>query len=221
MVQAIVFDFDGTVLESADIKTDAFRELFRNHPEHQDEIVKYHLAHAGISRYTKFCEIYRNILKQPLSGREEERLGSVFQHLIADRMMTCPLVPGVQAFLDVASRRFKCFIASGTPEKELHPLVDHRGLRGFFEGIHGSPKTKVEIHRMILQQYSLAPSQVLSIGDALSDLEAAQAEGIPFAGRICGVGEAIFPLGSTVALFRDFEELERGWDSLLTRLCTA
>jgi histidinol phosphatase-like enzyme len=74
---------------------------------------------------------------------------------------------------------------------------------------------------MILQQHSLVPSQVLSIGDALSDLEAAQAEGIPFAGRICAEGASVFPPGTTVTLFRDFEELERGWDSLLARLATA
>lgn len=221
MLQAIVFDFDGTLLESADIKTDAFAELFRNHPQHQRRIIEYHVAHAGISRYVKFRAIYQNILNQPLAVHEEQRLGVAFQQLIIDKMIACPLVPGVRAFLEGASRQFKCFIASGAPEEELHPLIEQRGLRRYFEGIHGSPHTKGEILRMILRQHSLAPSQVLSIGDALSDFEAAQAEGVPFAGRIRVDGASVFPVGRTVTLFRDFKELEREWDSLLTRLATA
>lgn len=221
MLEAIVFDFDGTLMESADIKADAFVQLFRNYPQHQDKILKYHLAHAGVSRYVKFREIYRNILRQPLAAYEEERLGEMFRQLINAKMSACPLVPGVQAFLGTASRQFKCFIASGAPEGELRPLIEERGLRRYFEGIHGSPQSKREILHMILRQYSLVPSQVLSIGDALSDLDAAQAEGIPFAGRICAEEAVVFPVGTTVALFRDFEELEREWGSLLARLALA
>ena len=218
MLQAIVFDFDGTLMESADIKTDAFVQLFRNYPQYQAKILEYHLAHAGVSRYVKFREIYRNILRQPLAVYEEERLGEMFRQLIATKMSACPLVLGVQAFLGAASRQFKCFIASGAPEGELRPLIEERGLGRYFEGIHGSPQSKREILRMILRQHSLVSSQVLSIGDALSDFEAAQAEGIPFAGRIGAEEETIFPVGATVALFRDFEELQREWGSLLARL---
>jgi beta-phosphoglucomutase-like phosphatase (HAD superfamily) len=50
-VQAVIFDFDGVIVESMDIKTQAFVELFRDHPEHHETIVRLHLENGGMSRY--------------------------------------------------------------------------------------------------------------------------------------------------------------------------
>ena len=64
MVKAIIFDFDGVLVESVDIKTRAFARLFES--EENDavkEIVNYHLGHAGVSRFEKFKYIYNNILQ--------------------------------------------------------------------------------------------------------------------------------------------------------------
>ena len=218
MLKAIVFDFDGTLLESAEIKTEAFAELFNEYPQHQRRIVDYHLAHEGISRYVKFREIYRDILKRPLGQEEEDRLGLTFGRLIADKIAVCPLVPGAWAFLENVASQYKCFIASGTPEVELHPLVAQRGLRKFFDEVHGAPTPKPEILQGILQKHVLDPSEVLSIGDALSDLEAAQSVRIPFVGRVRTGEAAIFPHGKTVALFHDFDELGKGWNTILAQI---
>lgn len=54
MIRAIVLDFDGVIVESLDIKTRAFRDLFSDYPQHLDKIMSYHLAHNAISRYIKF-----------------------------------------------------------------------------------------------------------------------------------------------------------------------
>ena len=58
-VKAILFDFDGVIVDSVDIKTIAFKELFSAFPEHSREIERYHLDHLGVSRYQKFEWIYR------------------------------------------------------------------------------------------------------------------------------------------------------------------
>ncbi len=42
MIKAILFDFDGVILESMDIKTKAFSKLFTKYPEYVDQIVKLH-----------------------------------------------------------------------------------------------------------------------------------------------------------------------------------
>ena len=42
MINTIIFDFDGVILESAEIKTVAFRRLFEDdYPEEVEEIVDY------------------------------------------------------------------------------------------------------------------------------------------------------------------------------------
>ena len=70
MIRAILFDFDGVILESVDVKTKAFAELFKDFPEHVDQIVQYHIDNMGVSRFDKFRYIYRYILKRKLSDEK-------------------------------------------------------------------------------------------------------------------------------------------------------
>ena len=59
MLKAILFDFDGVLVESVDIKTKAFAKLFENEgPEIVNKVVEYHLANGGVSRFKKFDYIY-------------------------------------------------------------------------------------------------------------------------------------------------------------------
>ena len=64
MIKAIAFDFDGVLVESSNIKTDAFRRLFSDYPDKVDELVEYHKKNMGISRYVKFQYFYEVLLKQ-------------------------------------------------------------------------------------------------------------------------------------------------------------
>ena len=65
-IDAIFFDFDGVILESVDIKGWAFGKLFESYPEHVDEIVAFHFANGGMSRFDKFRYIYKNILNKKM-----------------------------------------------------------------------------------------------------------------------------------------------------------
>ena len=58
MIKAIIFDFDGVLIESAAIKTEAFREVFSKWQDKVDEIVTYHNKNMGISRFVKFKYFY-------------------------------------------------------------------------------------------------------------------------------------------------------------------
>lgn len=67
-IDAIFFDFDGVILESVDIKGWAFGKLFENYPQHVDEIVAFHFANGGMSRFDKFRYIYKKYLKKIFAG---------------------------------------------------------------------------------------------------------------------------------------------------------
>lgn len=83
MIRAIIFDFDGVILDSVDIKTKAFARLFEEHgPEVVEQVVADHLAQCGISRFRKFAHIYENILHRPMPDGESERLGEKFSALV-------------------------------------------------------------------------------------------------------------------------------------------
>ena len=45
--QAVFFDFDGVILDSVNVKTHAFSQMFRKYgPEIEESVVRYHLENA-------------------------------------------------------------------------------------------------------------------------------------------------------------------------------
>jgi phosphoglycolate phosphatase-like HAD superfamily hydrolase len=183
MIQAIVFDFDGVVLESGDIKTDAFVELFSEWPEHRSAIRAHHLANLGISRFEKFRWIYANLLRRELPDSECMALGERFSAIALDRVLACPFVPGALDTLTRLHGRLPLFVASGTPEEELLHIVDARGLARFFDEVHGSPKRKPDVLRSLLSRRGWSADRVLFVGDGETDHRAAVEVGTCFFAR--------------------------------------
>lgn len=206
-VRAIVLDFDGVVLESADIKTRAFGRLFESEPAHVGAIVRLHLDHIGLSRYEKFRMIYGDILRRPLDETELERLGQTFSSIVFEEILACPYVAGAPAFLETHARTHLLFVASATPQEELREIVGRRGLEQYFRAVYGSPHGKAEILRRIMRDWELDPVEVVFVGDALADLEHAKAAGVEFIGRVSRGSESPFPASDGVSVVCDLAEL--------------
>ena len=218
MLKVIVFDFDGVILESVDIKTRAFRELFKQYPEHLDTIVKLHLSNAGVSRFEKFKIIYRDYLGQPIDEGELKQLGQSFSQLIYDEILSCPFVPGAYQFLEKYSTKYDLFVVSGTPEGEIRNIVKQRKLARFFRKVYGSPKTKGGILRRIMAENDFQSGRVVFIGDAMSDYLGAREASVLFIGRVSKGESSPFPDDGVLAIVDDLHQLDRQWPSLVASL---
>ena len=216
--RVIIFDFDGVVLESADIKTRAFALLFDEHPdEHVEAIVELHLRLAGVSRYEKFKLIYEDILELPLDDDELQRLGEEFSRIALEEILSCEFVTGAREFLQRRHRSHALYVASGTPEEELRHIVRQRRLERFFRGVYGTPAVKADISRRILEETGAEPHEAVFIGDATTDLEGAREAGVPFIGRRPPDGPDPFE-GEAVPVVADLDELGREWPRICARL---
>ncbi len=183
-LRAVVFDFDGVILESSDIKTEAFCELFSHlEPSLLSRVRQHHLDNLGISRFVKFEWVYRNLLGRPLTEAERLELGDRFSAIALRKVLACPLVPGAAEALAALSPRYPLFVASGTPQEELDHVVDTRGLRGAFVEVWGSPRAKVDILTDIAGRHGFRPDELLFVGDGTSDARAAEAAGVHFLAR--------------------------------------
>ncbi len=130
MIRAAVFDFDGVIAESTDIKTEAFRRLF----DGDERAVEYHEANMGVSRYDKFRHITTEILGRTYTPEDERRLGERFSELVVDEVVRCPFVPGARELLERLAGELPLFVASATPEDEVRRIVSLRGLDGAVSG---------------------------------------------------------------------------------------
>ncbi len=193
--QAIIFDFDGVVVESGDIKTQAFANLYRTYGETvMAEVARYHRLNGGMSRYQKFHYFQQHLLeKPPLTPDEEQQLDRRFSELVVEAVIASEAVPGAAELIRMESTRIPLFVASGTPEAELNTIVIRRGLASYFTGVHGSPTPKQTLIADILSAHALSPERVLMIGDALIDYQSAQLNKIAFLGRVRTGDENPFP----------------------------
>lgn len=193
--QAIIFDFDGVVVESGDIKTQAFGNLYRTYGETvMTAVMQYHSANGGMSRYQKFHYFQQHLLKKPpLTPDEEQLLDQRFSELVVEAVIASETVPGAAELIRKEAARIPLFIASGTPEAELKTIVMRRGLAPYFTAVRGSPTPKQMLIADILSSHALSPERVLMIGDALIDYESAQANKIAFLGRVRPGDDNPFP----------------------------
>lgn len=182
--KAIIFDFDGVLAESVDIKTSAFRELFNEYPEKLEEIKALHLAHGGLSRFVKFEMIYRDILNLPLTVERKKMLGDEFSKHVFDAVISCPLVKGALSFLEKYYEKMPLFIVSGTPEEEIKEIIKKRGLDKYFKEVYGAPRKKAVLINKILGDHRLSAGDVVFIGDSQDDYNGAREAGVKFIARI-------------------------------------
>jgi phosphoglycolate phosphatase-like HAD superfamily hydrolase len=201
-IQAIFFDFDGVVLDSVDVKTRAFAEMFKQYgPEIEASVVAYHLANGGISRFEKFRFYYSELLKMPLSDKKLSELGKKFSELVLAEVLDSNFIPGVKETLNqLLSLGIPAFVASGTPDEEIRYIVDKKGLNDFFREIHGAPRSKTEIVRDILGRFGYDPWMCWFYGDSMSDWRAAVESGVNFIGIVSDYGNSPFPSDTNVNL---------------------
>ncbi len=218
MLKAIVFDFDGVILESVDIKTRAFKELFKDYPEHLERIAKLHLENTGMPRFEKFKIICRDYLGRSADDEELKRFGESFSRFVYKEILDCPFVPGAYQFLEKRSKEYQMFVASGTPQDEIRDIVNQRELAKFFRGIYGSPRTKGDILQGILMENQLRPLEVVFIGDAMSDFRGAREAHVPFIGRVPSNQSNPFTGESLIGIFENLYELDEQWSLMVERL---
>ena len=183
-IRAIIFDFDGIIVESVDIKTQAFAELYRSYgDEVVQKVVAHHEANGGMSRYEKIQHYHNSYLGKPISLVEVENLASRFSEVVMDKVINAPYVGGVLEFLENYKNIYEYFISTGTPQDEIESILTIKNIGHYFKSVLGSPIKKTEHVKSILKEFGYKPLEVIFVGDAQSDIEAAQANGLGFIGR--------------------------------------
>lgn len=182
-IKGIIFDFDGVVSDSVNVKTEAFAILYEHYGKDiVERVVKYHLEHGGISRYEKFKYFHKHFLGIDLSQDQISRMGEEFSRIALKKVIDSPYIKGAVEFLEKYSKLLPLFICTGTPEAEIRFILDSKKLSRYFKCVYGAPKSKNEIIRQIQCESNLNSDNLVFIGDAMTDYNAAAFSNIRFIG---------------------------------------
>jgi phosphoglycolate phosphatase len=184
--RAILFDFDGVILDSVQLKTDLFLQCYAGDlDEAKIGFIREHQAqHGGIGRGEKFRVFEKEVFGREPSPDAVGRLMRRYQTLLAEQIDACALLPGALEFLHLAEKTAALHLVSGTLHEDLVGIVASRDLTRHFGQVIGSPTPKAEAFRSIIAEHGYDPSTVLAIGDAPTEFEAAQACGAGFVGIV-------------------------------------
>ena len=104
--QHIIFDCDGVILDSNEIKTNGFKKLFQNHPKYLiDKIVNYHKNNGGKSRYMKIKYFYENLLKRKLSEKDLISQATKYGKITLNDLKESDLIPGLLKLLKFLKKK--------------------------------------------------------------------------------------------------------------------
>ena len=205
-IGAIIFDFDGVLAESNQVKESAFEDLAKLYPQYAERMVAYHREHYSSPRMIKFKYYVNELMDRPGDAELLEEMASRFSKIVKQNVIGAADVPGARALLEHVSKKLPLYISSMTPQGELTEILEARGIDGYFVEVFGNPPIKkYDAIQRVLSREELRPSQVIFIGDSYSDYEVSHQTGVVFLGRDSGFGFE----GHKFELYKDLHEISQ------------
>lgn len=188
--QHIIFDFDGVLAETNEIRFDGFQEVLRGYPAEQlAALDRWSRANGGLSRYVKLKHFFNNIRGEAVSSEKLAGYVSRYGEAVMQKVAKAPAVAGSVEFLAANSGRYSYAIISGADEVELRDVCRMRGVNEYFDFILGAPLGKRENIVKLLAESSWDRGKTVFVGDSINDYDAAEAEKIFFVGRNSGLDD--------------------------------
>ena len=196
--EILIYDFDGVICDSVNIKTEAFVEMYQPYgTEIQEKVEAYHLMHGGISRFEKFRYFESHLLGNKVNEAKINDLASRFSALVKEKVIAAKYIPG--AFEFISKNKYKRqFICTGTPENEILEIIEAKEIDSYFEKVYGSPSSKSSIIKAILKYCNKSSDDCIFFGDAMTDYNAALECKIPFVGIQEDFNQSVFPKGTSL-----------------------
>ena len=83
MKKTILWDFDGVILDSMEVRDFGFREIFKKFKkEHVSQLIDYHRINGGLSRYVKIRYFFEDIMHESIEADEVMKYAINFSEIM-------------------------------------------------------------------------------------------------------------------------------------------
>lgn len=184
-IKAILFDLDGTLRDTKDIIVEAYMHAVQVHngtrptlQELQPYIHHHTEVHKGLSShidYDKWLETYRDRL--------------------SNQWMDAPFFMHTESILqELHMAGYRLAVVTSAEYERTLEYLSYRNIDQHFEVVVAMregfrPKPAPDMMLNALSQLKCTAAEAVTIGDMLTDVQAAQAAGIPFVGITHGFAE--------------------------------
>jgi len=209
MIRCVVFDFDGTLVVSNQIKRQTVLDIAKMHNE-EALMVDILNAHPG-DRHSIFDLFVERSAKGIAAGSGSSLSAAMvteYTDLCEQAITGCPEVPGASDLLArLESLEVLKALNSATPTKALYPILRRRGWLGKFELMLGGPSTKAENLGAIAAEFRLEQREILMVGDKRVDQIGAAEFGCHFVALVRPDSDFAEPLPSVLYSLSDLPAL--------------
>jgi len=188
MIRAIIFDFDGVIVDSEPIHLQAWKEYFARERISIEESRLLGAVGLYDGEFIKAIfgnQISEERLRQIISGKFK-----IYHHLLSRDLRP---FPGVVELVALLAGRFNLAIASSDWRDNIEMALSRLDIRRYFSVICakedvGKHKPHPEIYLKVASLLQLSTQDCLAVEDSVAGVEAAKA-----AGCLCLAVENSFP----------------------------
>lgn len=169
-----VFDFDGTIKNTNQIKEEAFVEIANKHGIGQEFLSK--ALEIGGNRF----EIFENLVDLSTKGDSAAMIED-FSRLVHKKICNCEHLPSAKEYLDYlkSNEENRVCVLSATPHDELVTIVNEIYSATFFDAVLGT-SNKIRALADLMQQFRCDSNSTVMFGDQFIDQEAAEKNHVKF-----------------------------------------
>jgi HAD superfamily hydrolase (TIGR01509 family) len=209
VIQAVIFDLDGTVVDSNDLHVEAWQEAFREYgKDFPPEELHRQIGKGGDKYLPEFLS--ERELRE--FGKELEQFrGDLFKRKYIERVRPFPKVK--ELFERIRDDGKRIALASSGNETEvehyvklavLGELIESRTSKSDVEHSKPSP----DVFTSALHLLHVSPQEAVVIGDTPYDVQAAKKIELPTIGLLCGgFPEDELRASGAIAIYRDPADL--------------
>jgi HAD superfamily hydrolase (TIGR01509 family) len=215
MVKAVIFDIDGTLIDSVDMHARAWQETFLRYGVKTDfRAVRDQIGKGG----DKLMEVFLSEEQIARWGKQiEAERTELFKRQYLPQVKPFPKLRGL--FERLRRDEIKIALASSAKDDELRAYKKITGIGPYLDAKTSSDdvsnsKPDPDIFLAARKKLGIDPRKIVAVGDTPYDAESAGKAGMATIGLLCGGGNpAKLRAAGCVALYLDPADLLKSYDA--------